>query len=266
MDDSLIGLRVWLAGNPWRPRPAWAVVAGALAAGAVPWRQQDAVALLLLVFLADALWGSVWGLLGGRAAFFAGGVNGGFASPLPYTQPGSPAARWFAWLQGPEGRAWRDGAVALAWALFLAGLVSAKALALTGTVGILAILSRDRATGQPLGRLAAGLVALGLPWALGVHLFGAWGWRNLLPAASFTLLAASIHGSVFRFGVGVAHIAIIAFLVWERLPLAAGGVGLLLWPPMLWVVQGVESPLLLRRAGPWWLAALLASAWATRSF
>lgn len=264
MDDSLIGLRVWLSGSPWRPRPAWAVVAGALAAGASPWRQEDAVALLLLVFLADALWGGAWNLLGGRTGSFAGGADDGFSSPLPYTQPGSPVYRCMAWLHGPQGRAWRDGAIALAWALFLAGLISATALALTAAVGGLAILTHGMEEKRSLRRLAAGLMAVGLPWALGLHLFGPWAWRQVLLGAFFTLLAAFANGAALRLGIGIAHIAVVGLLAWERLPLAAGGVGLLFCPPMLWVCQGMNGPSLLRRAGPWWLAALLCAAWAIR--
>ncbi len=264
MSESLIGLRVWLSGSPWRLRPAWAVLAGALVAGARPWRQEDAVVLLLIVFLADALWGGVWNFLGGTVAPVGGGAGEEASYPLPYTQPESPAARLFAWLRGPAGHAWRDGIIALAWAFFLAGLINPGAMALTGAVGGLSALTRGLPECHWLRRLAAGLVTLGLPWALGMHLFGPWGSRGLLLAGAFTLLVIWSNGPVQRAGVGLAHLVIIALLVIWRLPLAAGGTGLLLWPPTLWATKGEPGSLLRRYAGPWWLAALLLAAWSIR--
>ncbi|MCC7355895.1 MAG: hypothetical protein IT330_19320 [Anaerolineae bacterium] len=264
MGESFIGLRVWLSGSPWRLRPAWAVLAGALVAGATPWRQDDAVVLLLIVFLADALWGGVWNFLGGTVALVGGGAGEGVSYPLPYTQPASPSARLFAWLQGPAGHAWRDGIIALAWAFFLAGLINPGAMVLTGAVGGLSALTRGLPEPHRLRRVAAGLVTLGLPWALGMHLFGPWEPRGLILAGAFTLLVVWSNGVVQRAGVGLAHVMIVALLVIWRLPLAAGGTGLLLWAPTLWAMKGGSGSLLRRWAGPWWLAALLLAAWAVR--
>jgi hypothetical protein len=264
MGESLIGLRVWLSGNPWRLRPAWAVLAGALAAGAVPWHQNDAVALLLIVFLADALWGGVWNFLGGSVKLMGGGAGEAVSYLFPYTQPISPAARLTSWMQGPAGRAWRDGVIALAWAFFLAGLITPGAMILTGLVGVLSAVTRGLTESHWLRRLAGGLVTLGLPWVLGMHLFGPVGSHGLLMAGAFTLFLVWSNGSVLRAGIGLTHIVIIALLINWRLPLAAGAVGLLLWPPTLWALQGGSGSILRQRAGPWWLVALLLAAWAVR--
>src|SRR5512135_2622598 len=84
----LLGLRLSVSRHPWRIGPAWALVAGALAAG-VPFA--DGTSLLRLagaIVLADAAWGSVWSVM----------ARGGAREPdepwgLPYVQPAAPAMR-----------------------------------------------------------------------------------------------------------------------------------------------------------------------------
>ena len=60
---SVLGLRVWLARQPFRLAPAWATLAGALASGGLRWQRKDGLLLLLAIILADGLWGQLWTLL-----------------------------------------------------------------------------------------------------------------------------------------------------------------------------------------------------------
>ena len=92
---------VTLSSGSTAPRGAWlrfgppALVSWRLAL-AQRWSTLDGKTVVLLLLLADVLWGALWRMAGGRAALLAFPTCGrGQALWLPYLQANSPAARLF---------------------------------------------------------------------------------------------------------------------------------------------------------------------------
>ena len=78
--------------------PAWAALCGALASGWLTLSGQNLLFLLIVLFLADALWGTLWHLIADRD-WLVSSVNQhpqaqeASLTVLPYTAPGSPSHR-----------------------------------------------------------------------------------------------------------------------------------------------------------------------------
>lgn len=255
--------------------PAWAVVAGALI---LPWGAWDATVLLRVLtalLLADPIWGTFWhnqrhaapAELPATAPAAAGG-------PLPYAVPGSPATRLATWLRdnptpAESSPTWHPAAgwpVALLLAFLLALPLGPVALVLTAAAVALSLLRlvwtrHDHAAPAVLD---ASLVVV-VPWLLGMAAVGGLAPSGVALAAAFGLLV----WGVLRSEQGLPHArtvtlvgqaAIVAVLVWQGRPLAAGLVGaccllptwLLAWSPAR---AGAHAA-----AQPWYLAAMLLSA------
>ncbi|NIN69751.1 MAG: hypothetical protein GTO63_34720 [Anaerolineae bacterium] len=245
--------------------PAWAVLCGAVASGALELDWHTVVTLPLAVLLADSLLGSVWSVVNSdlRVAEGAPTGNPGRKTPvpsLPYTLPGSASARFFEFLS--KRMAWWRSTVwpqkgnlvlGLAFNSLLALLVSALlggvpvlltaiALALAGCRLVL----RSSREGV---RLALGSCFLaGLPWLLGYTSFGDLGSLGSEPGVTVEALAmAAIYALAYHSYqvlsaeglsggaalLNLAHVTAAAMLVVVKQPILAGGVALLFLPQLL---------------------------------
>jgi len=281
---SVLGLRVWLARQPFRLAPAWATLAGALASGGLRWQRKDGLLLLLAIILADGLWGQLWTLLVRQVRLASGGHAEPTARllPLPYVAPESPVSRLWRWLAGDAGQqremqptaAWRALLMNLPFTVGLALLLGPAALVMTALALLIASLASVLLPRRWGGALAQSLFEIGLAWLLGHLLFAGFAWPvlPLLLAAGYVLLQASslaLHGRHGLWLVNLAQLVPLACLVTAEQPLAAGVLGITLLTPLAWqtwVGQGEEGGLDARgyqkRAQIWWWAGMLVAAWA----
>lgn len=277
---SVLGLRVWLARQPLRLAPAWAVLAGALASGGLRGRRDDGLVLVLAIVLADGLWGQLWALLVGQTHAAAAGAT----PPLPYAAPESPAARLWRWLASdaghdgtPPAAGWRALLMAALLAFGLAALLGPAALALTAAAVLLMSLARYLPSRRWDGALAQASFEIGLAWLLG-HLLVAgltWPALPLLLAAGYVLLhagALALRGRRGLWLVNLAQLIPLACLIAGRQPLAAGVWGITLLAPLAWQPwlrqggegdgEGFDAHGYVRRVQVWWWAGMLLAAWA----
>ena len=79
--------------------PAWAALCGAVASGWLTLSGENLLFLLIALFLADALWGTLWHLIAERdwfvSANYSPQAQGGSLTGLPYTAKGSSSHRVF---------------------------------------------------------------------------------------------------------------------------------------------------------------------------
>ncbi len=271
----LIGLRVSVSRNPWRIGPAWAVMAGALAAG-LPLNSSAALLQVLgAVLLADSAWGAVWAVMAG---------SGGAPRPaetwgLPYVQPAAPIMQVSERLRGlSSGVGCHDLLVSVVLALGLSALLGMVPLLLSLAVLAVAFVAQLVAERGRRPALGYAMLVVGLPWALGLGLAG----RSLgelsgplILGAAFVLLVWGLEG--VRGGeqpgmpgawLGVA--AVLAALAVLRLPWAACLAAVLFLPPAWWLLQaqagrqpapGIDLKVAaIERSAVWcWLVFLLAA-------
>ena len=212
--SSLASAGRWLALSlrPARPftalGPAWAFLAGVLAAGQLSMTAGLLLRLLLTGFLVDLLWGTLWetAIAAEWFAFLREHPLPPQAPPLrslPYVVPGSPGARLTLWLG--RVRAWWQEALWPRCSGQVAGLVVAgfltaalalslgrPAMLLTGAAGailLLALLSQRRG-GSTTGLQA--LLEIGLPWLAGHATLEPLEGSSLALAALYTLLYISM--------------------------------------------------------------------------
>jgi hypothetical protein len=281
---SVLKLRIWLAKYPLAMAPAWAVLAGALAAGRLHWRREDGLQLLGALLLADGLWGQLWALLVPEEGSVAPetALPGGVAAPVPYSSPQSPLSRFWRWLTFPGGsregvspvEVWRAAVLALLSTVALAWLLGPIAMAMTALSLLDAVLARFlRATG-PMRALVQAIFEIGLPWLLALRLFGEGGWHAgpLAVASGFVLVQAGAQVLPARSGRWLITLGQLAPLVWlltADKPLMAGALAIVLLAPLAaqpWLVLDDEresySRSFHRLTGPWWLAGMLLAGWA----
>ncbi|NOZ26626.1 MAG: hypothetical protein GXP39_01050 [Chloroflexi bacterium] len=271
----LIGMRLWLTRSFWRLGPGWAVLAGALASGALVWRSQDLLRLLLLVFLADPAWGGLWTILAERRHDTLDGdewwPSTTFA--LPYLRPGSPAARLLGWAES-------DRSLVAAWRLGLPTLLATGLVALIlGREAVLATLlalslcmigwGTARLNGRPNTWVQASLT-IGLPWVLGHLIYAPMTLASLGGGAAFTVwqrAALEVENGNQRawWLLALSQLGVVALLVGTRHPLWAAGVALAS-APTWWTYGriGAEegNSAVLAHVQSWWWVALLAAGWA----
>lgn len=268
--NALIGMRLWLSPSPLGIRPAWAAVAGMLAAGITLAEQTTIIDLFLVIFLVDALWGALVSRLTAAEIPIAqrDPKSQGYRPQvvLPWMRQGSPADRALRWMDGPLARDWRDGIVALAGALLLAAILGDWAVQLTLLVGLLASLIRGLPTTSLPYRMGGSVVAVVLPMVAGAQAAGGWDRDILSVALAVALLATFAYPSAWRVGVLLAQGALVGLLVILREPLAAAGVTLLLLPTTLWTISAntwvEDADRWKALTGPWWLATMWLASWA----
>ena len=275
----------WAAPRFWMG-PSLAVVCGAIAANGLRLEVGALTRLILVILLADGVWGALWRETRSAVSVFEGtGPRRLRVYPRPpYAAGGSVAdrgARWVAeqrrrWEQAPE--VGRDAVLGIAVfglaSLALGVLLGPGPFLMTVAAGLLLLLSAARSfrTGSPRIALHA-LYGGGLAWVLGFAVsaagggifeagwptavprlaeIGAWitVWAGLFTATLYgsSLLAAGEGDQGIGFLVGGQAVGAVALLA-DRQPLLAGAVGLLLVPQIL-----LRPALLRGRGSDWYLS------------
>jgi len=270
--------------------PAWAALCGAVASGWLTLSGEDLLFLLIALFLADALWGTLWHLIAEGDWFVSSAnwpsqVQEASLAALPYTAPDSPSHRIFDRLSRMS--TWRRAVfwprlgpallglvVALPLTLVLAIILGQHVIILTVAalaIMVLALIRARRHSEPPLSLRA--ILEMGLAWLAGHTAFGPLTLWSLLLA---TLYAVAYH-SCLKLAANserrwltllkVSQVAVIALLIYLRQPAVAGVVGLLLLPQMLlqpFLDQGEVELWYLRRTGPFLMIGMLLAALAVR--
>jgi hypothetical protein len=281
--EPILGLGLHLNSRPWRLGPAWAVLAGALACQAPVWGGESLLRLGGSVLLADALWGIFWRRPSSAQGAQPRRENG---VGLPYTSARSPMMAVFSGLRW-EGAAdtetgWQGAMAGLGLVAVLSVLLGSWAivlsvLALTAAVIVRVSLKRGR---QPVVMMA--LLGTGLPWALGATLGGSGDIPSLgrlegdglALGVTFTALTWAVlraECSVSRdlaWPIWIAQIGILAALMAFRASAGMAIVAACFVAPCLWIssrpCRFQEGAATVRNSNLWWLASMLAAAFAVR--
>ncbi len=272
--SATLNAQFWLEQFPWRPTAAWAVLATLLAIGfdwpLVRWQWRT---IILLLVLADPLWGSIWRLAAGRDELLPLQTK---VAPnpiwLPYLKPGSPAARLFDWnYVRAVPLLFRVGMPSLLLALVVAVAVNWAAVWMTSAVFLASVLAWViRRTFQSSAHLLHSLVTITLPAFLALATFPPPDEQT--PSAVPLLLIGfwtlhnwgegrNLRSSADPWGLlllGAAEIGMISVLIFMQSPLWLAFLVLLWLPTWLAIYQGQS----LRRYNFIWLITLLLSAWA----
>jgi hypothetical protein len=292
---SLVDAQFWIGRTPWRPAAFWCVVAGLLASGlaqgasglaqgasglaqgasglAQEWARFDGKTVVLIVLLADVVWGALWRMAGGRSALLAlPATQTGPPAWLPYLQADSPAARLFT---AEEPNVWayalRAGGPALFLALLISATLGSSALLLTGAAMTTAALGWAwRRYFGSLPALLASLATVGLPWALALmsagNAWNSWQWLAQLALLALWVIHQWGAGRLLAHGhdwvglglTAVAQLGVCVLLIVSQTPLWVALIVLLLLPTWLAVTR--QQPL--QRQQLLWLGAMLVSAFA----
>jgi hypothetical protein len=262
----------WRRGGAWLG-PAWAVICGVVAAAQFDWSGSAFIALFLALVIAEGLWASLWAALAetnwslplGRWREWHAGAP---VKPLPFTQPGSPAA-WFAVVLG-YCRDWfsHDLLFNYGGVLTTALLTPFIALVLSAVLGapvmllsIVAILLPQlalalcRCNGQP-SAILRGVVEMALPLLLGYVLFKPLSFEVVIAAAGFGLAYAGAVSRRWDWRLwNLGQLAVLLLLILTRHSVGAFLVGIFWLPQFL--LQAQPSA----RHAQWWLmASMLAAA------
>jgi len=270
--------------------PAWAALCGAVASGGLTLSGHNLLFLLIVLFLADALWGTLWHLIA-ETDWFASFVTWpsqaqeANLAALPYTATGSPSHRFFgrlgrrlAWWRAAlwprQGSAVVGLAVVLPLTFVLAVVLGQRVIVLTVAalaIVMLAFLRARRHSVSPLSLRA--ILEMGLAWLAGHTAFGPLTWWSFVLAILYTvayhncLKLAANSGKHSLVPLKLSQAAVIALLIFLRQPVVAGVVGLSLLPQMLlqpFLGQGEVELWYLRRTGPFLMAGMLLAALAAR--
>jgi hypothetical protein len=259
----------------WRIGPAWAVVAGAVAAGAFLGNAASLLRLATAVILADLVWGILRRIIPDSPG--TGGTAALRAPSLPYGRSDAPLARvmqtvasgqhastapWLGWLGG------------LALTVVLSWLLGAPTLLISAAAVGLFFLTRALFRHGCCPSFCLALLDVGLPWALGAALV----WSNVdgemrgwlvqmgMLAAAFTVLQWGLYRARFSddgrrlIALYIGQAVLLGALVLLRQSWAVVIAALLLAPPTWWLARRGAAEVALARALPWWWASMLAVA------
>jgi hypothetical protein len=276
-DESAVRLfRQWHRGGFWFG-PLWAIMCGLLAAAQFDWSARDVLLVLLALLIAAGLWTIFWAALAetawalplGRWRDWQDGIP---VRPLPYTQPGSPAAYMAVRLGHLRDWATRDlipnyGSALLSCviapvvSLILAAVLGSPAL-LVGVVAVLlpqVALVLCRGNGQP-SPLLYSIMAISLPMLLGYALYKAFNLDLVVVAVGFGLSFAALANDgwntrLWNLGQAVVFLLLIA----TRHPVGAFLLVVLWLPQFLLQTYNPDlvqpAPTASARRAQWWLMA-----------
>jgi hypothetical protein len=258
----------------WRIGPAWAVVAGAVAAGVSLGNAASLLRLATAVILADFVWGFLRRIIPDAPEIE--GTTELTAPSLPYGRSDAPLSRFLQTIasgQHVSSAPWLGWLGTLALAVVLSLLLGAPTLLLSAIAVGMILLARAlfRSGRRPAFCLA--LLDVALPWTLGAALI----WQGLeatapswlaetgILAAAFTALQWGLYRAQLSAGrhlialyFGQALLA--AVLIVLRQPWAVAVSALLLAPPTWWLTRRDATEASLARSLPWWWAAMLSVA------
>ncbi len=268
----------WRRGGPWFG-PSWAMLCGVAASSQFGWSAGNVILVLVALLLAGGLWPALWAALAETdwatpLSHWRGWHDGAPLRPLPYAQPGSPAAHLAVVLGQLRDWASRDllpgygGALAVCIAapvaaLILSAILGEPAMLLTVAAILLPQLALPlcRGSGRP-SVLLRGLVEVTLPMLLGFALF--------MPLRAEVAVAAVGFGvSVAGAGEGawdtrpwnLGQAVVVALMVLMRHPMGAF-LAVVLWLPQFLLQtrsRAAREPV--RRARWWLMASMLATAY-----
>jgi hypothetical protein len=258
----------------WRIGPVWAVVAGAVAAGAPLGNAASLLRLATAVILADLVWGILRRIIPDSPG------TEGTAAPrtpsLPYGRSDAPLARVMQTLasgQHASAAPWLGWLGGLVLSLVLSLLLGTPALLITALAVGLIFLTRALFRRDCCPSFCLALLDVGLPWALGAALVwpnvddaaGVWFVQMWMLAAAFTVLQWGLYRARFSAGRRLValysgQVMLLGALVLLRQPWAVAVAALLLAPPTWWLARRGEAEIVLVRALPWWWASMVAVA------
>ena len=253
----------------WRISPAWAVVAGAVAAGAPLGNAVSLLRLATAIILADLIWGILRRII--PASPGTEGTERLVAPSLPYGSNAAPLARFMQMTAGdPQASrgSWLSWLSGLALTAVLSILLGASALLISALAVGLILLTRALFRSAQRPALCLALLDVALPWVLGAAL--AWPvaegatlfLQTVVLAAAFTLLQWGIYrarlSSGWRLGaLYVGQVMLLGVLILLRQPGAVAVTALLLAPPIWWLARPNEAEVALARGLPWWWASMM---------
>ena len=252
LDISLRGSGLWLG-------PIWALVCGVIASGGWKWSTASALQVVLLFFLVEGAWATLWAAAAetdwatpakewGKSAVTS-------APALPYTQPNTPgdrALRWYShtvewWrehLRPSIGRTASTIVLCIALGAALSAVLGWPMLALSAAAAAVVQLGViiGRGTGRPLPALKATL-EIGLVWLAAYVVFAP---PTVAPMTTVTsALVAAAFAAAYGAGLtliqggrratvwNAAQFAVAALLVLMRQPVAALAVFFIVLPQLL---------------------------------
>jgi hypothetical protein len=276
LDVTWRGSGLWLG-------PIWAIVCGSIASGGWKWTSQTALQALLLFFLVDGAWATLW----------AAAVETDWATPaqewgksnvtpaytLPYTRPNTPGDRVLRWLAYTI-EWWREHlrpsigssvskiALCIALGVALSAVLGWPAMALSAAslaiveAGVIA----GRGSGRPLPALKATL-EIGLAWVVSHVVFAPLTVPSVVLAAAFaaaygtglTLIEGGRRATVWN----SAQFTAAGLLVLMRQPVAALAVFFIVIPQMLLepaLRRGAGGAWFVRSTQAWLMLAMLVAA------
>jgi hypothetical protein len=271
--------------------PAWAVLCGALVAGAFSWQGVDALRLALVVLLVEGGWGTLWNAACGEDWLPVFGAwrawqDGRPVRALPYTLPEAPGGRlarglgqlrdWWQRALWPEhGAAFASLAlgavVSLLAAIPLGPRLVLLSLAVVAIVQMTFLLSSG---GGAASRGAEGLVHIGLPWFAGLLTFGRMSLLAVLVALCYAAAYAGLlhftdaraeptggnrsTGGALLLVLGQAAVVVLLAATWRQLPALV--TALLIFPTAILIAWHIPGPAGVRaaRAAQWPLMVAMA--------
>lgn len=275
--SATLNAQFWLEQFPWRPTAAWAVIAALLTAGINPltldWRT-----VVLVLLLADPLWGSIWRLAAGREELLPlQSVAARHKVWLPYLLSGSPAARLLDWNQSRAlPLLFRVGLPSLLLAGGIAVVLTPVAIWMTLCVFLFSVLGWiTRRSFQSPAALLHSAVTITLPWLLTLTLFQTQvSDANRIVYLLFILLwtthnwgeqrglrTSTLSTAFDRLGLvllALSEIGIATLLIYLHTPFWVA-ILILLWLPT-WLAIYYRRPM--QHLNFSWLLAMLLSAWA----
>lgn len=270
----------------WTLVGGWSVLCGALAADPLRWQGETFLALAVAFLLVSVSWAGLWTLVSGIDwAFLLYAKPDWPQSPLPalpYTRTGSPAGRlgrklgrmagWWKQVFWPAaGAGFVMGLLAAALAVVLSLLLPRHVWWLDLALVMIIVLGMVQRRRNLAPLAAQSFLGLGLPWLAGYLAIGRFSWPALLIALLFSLAAWGVlraergmaGGRWLLHGGPLGAALLLAIL---RQPLAAGGVALLAFGPILSGLTlrfGEDLSGVSRRIWPWLLASMLVAALAS---
>ena len=276
LDVTLRGSGLWLG-------PIWAIICGIIASGGWKWNGASLLQAVLVFFLADGAWATLWAAAAetdwATPAQEWGRSKVTPARTLPYAQPNTPGDRAMHWLAHTT-QWWREhlrpsiGSAAstiilcVAFSVALSAVLGWPAIALSaaGAAVVQLGVAMGRGTGQPPSALKATL-DIGLAWLLAHAVFAPLSAPSALLAAAFaavygaglTLVKGGRHATVWN----AAQFAAAGLLALMRQPVAALAVLLMVIPQMLLepaLRRGMGGAWFVRSAQAWLMIAMLVAA------
>jgi hypothetical protein len=258
----------------WRIGPAWAVVAGAVAAGVALGSTASLLRLVAAIILGDLLWGILRRII--PATPGTEGTANLAAPSLPYGLGDAPVARFMQTVaagQHASAAPWLSWLGGLALTAVLSLLLGAPAVLLSALAVGLILFTRALFRRGCWPALCLAILDVALPWVLGAALVwpevaGAmWSWlaQVAMLAVAFTVLQWGLHRARFSngrrlVGLWLGQALLLGTLIVLRQPWGVAVAALLLAPPAWWLARRSEAEAALVRGLPWWWAAMLSVA------